>query len=110
MKFFARILHILLVGLSFLSGMIKVLGVRADFMKITHIGVDDWKITLFGAAQVLSALLLAIPKIMAVGVVAYCLTYAYVSWQYFTYDQSPKLLPVLLCVLPLALVFLKRKK
>jgi len=79
-------------------------------MKITHVGFDDWKITLFGVAQVLSALLLAIPRTMIIGAVAYSLTYVYVTWQYFTYDQSPKFLPILLCVLPLVLIFLKRKK
>jgi len=109
MKFFTRILHILLVALSFLSGMIKVIGVRIEFMKITHIGFDDWKITLFGVAQVLSALLLAIPKTIIIGAAAYSLTYVYVARQYFAYDQSPKFLPVLLCVLPIILIFLKRK-
>jgi len=85
------------------------MSVRIEFMKITHIGFDDRKITLFGAAQVLSALLLAIPKTMIMGVVAYSLTYVYVAWQYFNYDQSPKFLPLLLCVLPIVLIFLKRK-
>jgi len=66
-------------------------------------------VTLFGAAQALSALLLAIPKTMIVGATAYSLTYVYVAWQYFNYDQSPKFLPVLLCVLPIILIFLKRK-
>jgi len=45
----------ILVVLTLLSGIIKVIGIRMEFMRITHVGFDDWKITVFGIAQVASA-------------------------------------------------------
>lgn len=79
-----------------------------DFMRITQVGFDNWKITIFGIVQVLVALLFAFKKTMTAGAVAYSLIYAFASWYYFSYDLQPKVAPVLLTILPIAFIILKR--
>lgn len=79
-----------------------------EFMRITHVGFDEWKITVFGFVQIVAALLLTFQKTMTVGAIAYSLVYAYVTWHYFAYDLQPKVMPILLTILPIVLIVFKK--
>lgn len=109
LEIFFKALHIILVALTLLSGIVKVIGVRMEFMRVTQVGFDDWKITFLGFLQILSALLLAFKKTMIVGAVTYSLVYIYVAWHYFANDLHPKFAPILLAVLPIVLIVYKKQ-
>jgi len=104
MKLFFKILHIFLVVVTLLSGIVKVIGIRTEFMRITHVGFDDWQITVFGMVQITVALLLVFQKTMKFGAIAYSIVYAYATWYYFSFDLEPKITPILLTIAPLLLL------
>lgn len=104
-----RALHIFLVVLTMISGTAKVIGIRMDFMRVTHVGFDNWQITAFGAVQIGVALLLAFKRTMNLGAVLYSLMYMYVTFHYIVNDLHPKVPPILLAVLPVILIVYTRR-
>ncbi len=110
LEIFFKVLHIILVALTLVSGIVKALGVRMEFMRVTQVGFDDWKITFLGFLQIVAALLLAFKKTMVIGAVFYSLVYMYVTWHYFANDLHPKFAPILLAVLPIVLIVYRKSR
>ncbi|MBL4657724.1 MAG: hypothetical protein JKX73_06965 [Flavobacteriales bacterium] len=99
-----------LVTLTIISGIVKLLGVRMDFMRITHVEFENWQISVFGIVQIVVGLLVAWPKYRRIGLIAYSAIYLFASYFYFKYDLNPKLVPLLLSTVPLIILGFKIKQ
>jgi len=109
MSRFYNVLLGFLIALTSASGLVKLFGVRMDFMRITHVEFADWQITFFGAIQVITGLLVFYPASRKIGLFVYSSIYLFASYFYFTYDLSPKAVPLLLSVLPIVAIILRNK-